>query len=111
MTRGVYLLHISPAYKHAKHYCGYADDIAARLRNHLAGRGARLVQVAIAAGCTVHLVRVWAGQDRTFERRIKNRKNAPCLCPVCRGEQTLAQVLPVTQHAVCAEAEPPALAF
>jgi predicted GIY-YIG superfamily endonuclease len=92
MTRGVYLLHFCPAYKHAAHYLGWADDIPARLREHLAGRGARLVQVAVEAGCTVHLVRVWQNQDRKCERRLKKRKKSPCLCPVCKGKRTLEQI-------------------
>ena len=93
---GCYLLHFHPAYKQARHYLGWADDIRgalwARFREHLAGRGARLVQVAVEAGCTVHLVRVWQNQDRKFERRLKKRKKSPCLCPVCRGKRTLEQI-------------------
>lgn len=33
-TDGLYLLHFAPPYKHARHYLGYADDIAARVRTH-----------------------------------------------------------------------------
>ncbi len=75
--RGVYLLHISPAYKQARHYTGYADDIEQRIAQHQKGQGARLCEVVVEAGCTLILARIWPDQDRTFERRLKNRKNAP----------------------------------
>jgi len=80
---GVYLIHFSPAYKHAKHYLGFARDIDARLALHQAGGGARLTQVAAANGCTLILARVWVGGDRALERKLKGRKNAPALCPIC----------------------------
>jgi len=55
--RGVYLIHFSPAYKHAKHYIGYADDIGKRLAEQQAGTGARLCQVVVAAGLRRELSR------------------------------------------------------
>jgi predicted GIY-YIG superfamily endonuclease len=84
--QGVYLIHFEPAYKHARHYLGYADDIAARLALHRAGQGARLTQVAADAGCKIRLVKVWPGADRHFERKLKNRKESPRLCPICNGQ-------------------------
>ena len=88
---GVYkrsdLIHFSPAYKHAKHYVGYADDIGKRVAEQRAGTGARLCQVAVAAGCHLVLARVWPGQTRRFERQIKNHKNAPRHCPICAAER------------------------
>lgn len=83
--RGVYLIHFTPAYKHARHYLGYADDIDLRLATHQAGAGARLCEVVVEAGCQLVLARVWPDQDRTFERQLKNRKNAPRYCPICRA--------------------------
>lgn len=83
---GVYLIHIDPAYEHAKHYLGYADDVDARLAKHEAGRGARLTQVVRAAGHKLILARVWSGADRNFERKLKNQKNAPRLCPICQAQ-------------------------
>jgi hypothetical protein len=32
------------------------------------------------------MVRVWYGKPIGFERLLKNRKNAPELCPVCNPE-------------------------
>lgn len=84
---GVYLIHFSPAYKHAKHYTGYADDIGRRVAEQSKGIGARLCNVAVDAGCQVVLARIWPGKDRKFERQLKNRKNAPRLCPICAAER------------------------
>ncbi|MDL4817376.1 hypothetical protein [Actinomadura opuntiae] len=39
----VYLLHFTRPYKHAKHYTGWTSDLDARLAEHAAGRGARLL--------------------------------------------------------------------
>lgn len=83
MTKGVYLLHFSPSYKHAKHYIGFSPNIERRIKDHISGNGGRLPQVAALAGCTIMCVRMWPGKDRTFERRSKNRKDAPRLCPIC----------------------------
>ncbi len=91
MTAGVYLLHFSPPYKHAKHYMGFAEDIDRRIEQHRAGTGARLTQVAIDAGCRLILARIWPGADRSTERRLKKRKESPRLCPIC-GEDHGAQL-------------------
>lgn len=80
----VYLLHFQQPYRHAQHYLGYAEDLAARLQAHRSGNGARLVEVVTQAGIGWELVRVWEDGDRTFERRLKNQKNARRLCPICR---------------------------
>jgi hypothetical protein len=41
----------------------------------------------VAAGIGFQLVRTWEG-DRTLERTLKNRHNAPArLCPLCRAER------------------------
>ncbi len=82
-TRGtLYLLHFSQPYRHARHYSGFATDLDARLADHQAGRGARLLQVAKAAGITWTLARTWPG-DRTRERRLKNQGGASRRCPEC----------------------------
>jgi predicted GIY-YIG superfamily endonuclease len=41
----VYLLHFDRPYKHARHYIGWAEDLAARLAQHGTKAGARLLQV------------------------------------------------------------------
>ena len=84
----IYLLHfdkpISPAHT-CQHYIGYADDWEGRIEAHRAGHGARLTEVANERGIGFVVVRVWVG-DRELERRIKNRKEGPALCPVCNPE-------------------------
>jgi hypothetical protein len=85
-----YLLHferpISPGHP-CQHYVGWASDLGARLAEHAAGRGARLTQVAIERGIGWRLVRTWAGETRTDERRHKTGSHGKRLCPECRGRR------------------------
>ena len=62
----VYLVHFSEPYRHARHYTGWTVDLDARLAEHKAGRGARLLQVIAQAGIGWTLARTWgqAGADR-----------------------------------------------
>lgn len=80
----VYLLHFDKPYHHAKHYIGYAVNVEERIADHAAGRGARLMAVINEAGITFQVARVWEGANRRFERKLKRRKNAPRLCPICK---------------------------
>jgi hypothetical protein len=95
----VYLLCFTDAagrparYRHAGHYLGWAKDVHARLAVQRQGRGARLVQVVLDAGLDVTLVRTWPG-TRLLERQLKNRHEAPRLCPVCADPTTSAGGLP-----------------
>lgn len=78
----VYLLHLDFPLRHAKHYTGFADDLDARLERHASGHGARMLAVCIERGITWTLARTWEG-DRNLERRLKSRKDATRLCPIC----------------------------
>ena len=69
-------------YRHAAHYLGWSADIRERIGEHVAGRGARLVSVVIAAGYRVQLVRTWAG-GREQERALKHWHGSRRLCPLC----------------------------
>ncbi len=82
----IYLLHIHPPYKQARHYLGIAQDLDARLRLHQDGHGARLTQVCLESGRTLVLVRTWEG-SRNDERRLKNQKNGPRLCTLCNPKE------------------------
>jgi predicted GIY-YIG superfamily endonuclease len=82
----VYLLHLEPPYKHARHYLGEADDLDARLAQHAAGQGARLLQVAQEAGCTWQLARTWEG-GRAREKQLKQQGGRSRMCPVCHPPQ------------------------
>ena len=83
----IYLLHFDRKVHHAQHYLGWAirGKLFARLAQHEAGNGASspLVRALLDAGGHFVLARVWEG-DRFLERRLKNRRNARHLCPVCR---------------------------
>ena len=85
MQGTVYLLHferpICPT-RPCQHYLGWALDLDTRIADHRAGRGARLTQVALERGIEFEVVRTWPG-DRTFERKLKHRKESPRLCPIC----------------------------
>lgn len=86
----VYLLHFSKPISSnhtCQHYLGYAEDVEARLSDHKAGYGARLTQVANELGIDYEVVRTWEG-DRKKERKLKNLKNSPKLCPICNQKIT-----------------------
>jgi hypothetical protein len=83
----VYLVHLLPAYRHARHYLGFAEHgrLPRRLREHATSdhQGARLLRVALAAGGDFTLTRLWVG-TRKLERQLKQRKATPrLLCPAC----------------------------
>lgn len=78
-----YLLHFSEKIGRAGHYLGTSKQLEKSLQLHKSGQSkARLIEAAIDQGITFQLVRVWEGGHET-ERRLKARKNAPTLCPVC----------------------------
>ena len=98
----VYLLHFDRPYQHARHYIGWARDVEARLAAHAAGRGARLLEVAAAAGISWTLARTWQG-TRTRERQIKNCGGASRCCPLCgvRPRPDRARVLSDSDRVAC----------
>ena len=80
-TSVVYLIHFFAPYAHARHYLGSTADLDARLKQHQAGSGARLMEVVSQAGINWTLVRAWKG-DRKRERKLKNYHRR-ALCPLC----------------------------
>jgi hypothetical protein len=84
----IYILHIDPPLKHARHYVGWTKDadVSRRVNEHLTqtgGRPSKLIGAALAAGRTVTLAGTLEG-DRDFERRLKARGSAVKYCPLCR---------------------------
>lgn len=79
----LYLLHFDTPYGHATHYTGWALDLAARLREHAEGRGAKLTAVARAAGVTWRVSRTWPHETRSTERKLKRQGGASRRCPAC----------------------------
>ena len=92
LRRRVYLLHFIEPYKHARHYLGCADDLSVRLAEHRRGTGARLTQVVKDAGGFWVVARTWRG-GRRLEQKLKAWHSGVKLCPICRGEITLEEVL------------------
>ena len=93
----IYLLHIDPPYKHAKHYCGFTPDLRVNRRamehiDGVRGKASPLILAALDAGCAVTIARRWEGaqHDRIQERKIKNTRRVPDYCPVCRAKRRQA---------------------
>lgn len=89
----------------AQHYLGVADDVDKRLDEHrhttwtpldepeptetggtrrgqVHGNGSALIAFANFLGIPWQLARTW-DSDHSVERRLKNRHEAPRLCPIC----------------------------
>lgn len=84
----IYLLHFEAPISSAhttQHYLGWAEDLEPRISAHRAGDGARLTQVARERGIGFTVVRTWHG-TRALERKLKNRHDAPRLCPCCNPD-------------------------
>jgi hypothetical protein len=86
----IYLLHfdrpigdVSNPRGFAGHYTGWTLDLPARLIDHAAGRGARLMEVVGEAGIGWQLARIWPG-TRARERSLKRSGGAARRCPVCQ---------------------------
>jgi hypothetical protein len=86
----IYLLHfdrpigdLANPRGYACHYTGWTLDLPARLVDHAAGRGARLMQVVGEQGIGWQLARIWTG-TRTRERSLKQSGGAARRCPVCQ---------------------------
>jgi putative endonuclease len=95
----IYLLHYSDPIGdpqnprgQARHYLGWCESrrLDTRLGQHADGRGAALTRAFVRAGRVFVLARTWKG-TRDDERRLKNRKEAPKLCPYCKGRYNLEQ--------------------
>lgn len=99
VREGVYLLHFSRPFRHAKHYLGWARRIPGRVAHHRNGTGANLTARAVAEGIELLLVRIWEGADRAQERSLKNAGAATDRCPLC-----LARSRPVRLGNGCLEA-------
>jgi len=86
----VYLIHFAKPFSHARHYIGFCEtkkNIPLRLEHHKAGRGGSLPHAVAKAGIEMVIARVWEDGDRNYERKLKNQKMAPRLCPICRKEK------------------------
>src|SRR5262245_62735893 len=82
----VYLIHFNQRYHHSQHYIGFSTNLDKRITDHLCGMGARLLEVITAGGIEWKLARTWPG-NRELERKLKRRKDAPHICPICSGKK------------------------
>lgn len=81
----IYLLHFDAPISSGhttQHYIGWAEDLAPRINAHRSGAGARLTEIAKERGIGFTVVRTWHG-TRNDERKLKNRHEAPRMCPCC----------------------------
>jgi predicted GIY-YIG superfamily endonuclease len=65
----------------ASHYCGFAEDLDARIAKQLAGRGAKLVAAALKQGLIFELYH-WPACLAT-EKLVKRTKKTALYCPAC----------------------------
>jgi hypothetical protein len=89
----VYLLHFDQPIGntdsktgYARHYTGWASDLAARLAEHRARSDVKIMQAVRKAGIGWELARTWPG-TRNRERQIKVQGSAARVCPVCKGQK------------------------
>ena len=89
----VYLFHFeTPVAGRAQHYLGSTKNLAFRMKQHLRGEGSPLVKAALDAGILVHLAATWEG-GRDLERQFKRRHNSRKLCPICRAEGHIHELM------------------
>ena len=79
----IYIAHFVPAFKHAKHYTGWTEDLRTRFQAHRKGQGSNLIKHVIHAGHVIKLFVVKRG-TRKEERRLKNSAHPERICPICR---------------------------
>lgn len=78
----VYLIHFERRLHHAGHYLGYTHDLEARMKQHRAGVGAKLIDAIQREGIAWEVVRVWDG-GYDLELALKAAHNGPRFCPIC----------------------------
>lgn len=83
----VYLIHLDTPISHAQHYIGWSMAFQKRFEHHLNGTGAKFLAEAVRRKISFSVVRKWTNADGHFERKLKNRKNARHLCPVCKPDK------------------------
>src|SRR6185369_4740006 len=85
----VYLIHFAKPLGHARHYIGTTRAYQSRMRAHRSGRGASILRACNERDINWRVVRKWFG-SRKLERRLKARKSAASLCPVCSRRRSAA---------------------
>lgn len=87
----VYLIHLHQKMAHSQHYIGFAYNVHGRLFHHRNNRGSKFLRAANRQGIPYQIVREWVG-DRNLERKLKNRKKARLLCPICNAKVDISHL-------------------
>jgi len=82
----VYLIHFEQRLHHAGHYLGFTKHLWFRIISHRANMGTKLLRAVNHAGIRWVVVRTWAVDSQVLERKLKNLKNSPRLCPICNPD-------------------------
>ncbi len=77
----------------AQHYIGVTKNLTSRIKRHKIGQGAAMLRAANNRGIRWAVVRTWDNGNRAMEKKLKARKNAKQLCPVCRGELSIDNLI------------------
>ncbi len=86
----VYIIHLTRPVAHARHYIGTTKIFKKRMALHKAGRGAKILKRANELGITWRVVyKTWGG--RNLERKLKRRKDAASICPLCKKRRNKAK--------------------
>lgn len=80
----VYLVHAARPLHGKRHYLGFTENVAARVKRHKAGRGTPLLGAMTKRGISWRVVRTWRKRDGYFEQDLKRRFTLEQLCPVCK---------------------------
>lgn len=79
----LYIAHIEPGYRHARHYIGWTADPEGRWGTHLHGHGSPLIRAAVNGLCVVTFYILGEG-TREDERRLHKAHNGRRICPACK---------------------------
>lgn len=83
-----------------QHYLGSSIKLERRINKHEDNPDARLLQIAKERGIGFTVVKVWVG-GRELEKKLKARKNAPCMCPICRAERKAKKLAAKKEEVLC----------
>jgi predicted GIY-YIG superfamily endonuclease len=78
----------------ARHYCGFAENLDARLKKHMNGKGAKIVAAALSQGLIFEIYH-WPA-CLAQEKLVKAHKRTADFCPACAAAaHRLPRALPV----------------
>lgn len=83
----LYIIHFHKKYFHAQHYIGISYDTDARYKDHLEGKGAKLMKAVVEAnvGTTKYILAKFPNYTtaKLFEKNLKKQRNSKRYCPCC----------------------------